>query len=154
MLTCFALIALATTSLSGIPTLAGQVEAEARELNAETQITPAFIADLHTFSGNAMVLSDSLRAAGVAQDLPCIFRGISQDTEVRAAEFENAHTDTERTMAFNDLHALLSDAILIAPMAAGAAADLQSAQAAAGTSGLASAAPPAPTALTETADRR
>ena len=146
MLTCFALIALSTTSLTGIPTLAGQVEAEARQLNAETQITDSFISDLHIFSGNAQALSDSLRAAGVAQDLPCIFHGISQDTEVRAAEFQAAHTDTERTMAFNDLHALLSDAILIAPMAAGAAADLEAA-------GGAPAAPTAP-APAQTADRR
>ena len=141
MLTCLAM-ALATVSLANIPTLATHVETEARTLSAQTEVNDRFIADLHTFSAEAMQLSDSLRAAGVTQDLPCIFRGISQDTETRITELQAAHTQTERTMAFNDLRALLSDAILIAPMAAGAAADAQTAQ------------NTQPNAETETADRR
>ncbi len=57
------------------------------------------------------------------------FRGISQDSQERVTQFQAAHTGTERRMAFDDLHALLSDAILIAPMAASAANDLRLAQA-------------------------
>ena len=147
MILCIAAATMALTSLSGIPALAGHVEAEARALNTQTQVTDQFIADLHTFSDDAMALSDSLRADGVTQDLPCIFRGISQDTQVRITEFQSATTDTQRHMAFEDLHALLSDAILIAPMASSASVDaLNHPQAAPQLSA-------ATTAPTETADR-
>jgi len=125
MITCIAAATFALTSLPGIPALAHHVEAEARALTAQTQVSDQFITDLHTFSDDAMALSDSLRADGITQDLPCIFRGISQDTQVRITEFQSATTDTQRHMAFEDLHALLSDAILIAPMAASAAVDAQ-----------------------------
>lgn len=121
MITCVAMIL--GVSLSELPALALNVESEARALTAQTQVTPGFITQIQTFSGDAERLSVALRQAGVAQDLPCIFHGISQDANERVTELQGAHTDTERTMAFNDLHALLSDAILIAPMAASAAAD-------------------------------
>lgn len=121
MITCVAMIL--GVSLTELPSLALNVESEARALTAQTQVTPAFLTDIQTFSSDAERLSVALRQAGVAQDLPCIFHGISQDATARVTELQNAHTDTERTMAFNDLHALLSDAMLIAPMAASAAAD-------------------------------
>ncbi|MBL8530467.1 MAG: hypothetical protein JNK94_01925 [Hyphomonadaceae bacterium] len=129
MLICAALATLATVSLAEIPTLATEVESEARALTAQTTITPAFLAGLEDFSGDAMRLSEALREAGVEQDLPCIFRGIAEDAAERVTEFQAADTEAERRMAFDGLRALLNDAILIAPMAAGAATDAAEARA-------------------------
>ncbi len=122
MLTCLAM-ALGIVSLGDIPSLATEVETEARALSVQTEMSPDFLAQLTDFSGDAMQLSDSLRAAGVTQDLPCIFRGISEDARERAGDFQSAATQAARAEAFAGLHALLDDAILLAPMAAGAAAD-------------------------------
>ena len=122
MLTCLAM-ALGIVSLGDIPSLAAEVETEARALSAQTEMSAEFLAQLTDFSGDALQLSDSLRAAGVTQDLPCIFRGISEDARERAADFHSAATQAARAEAFTGLHALLDDAILLAPMAAGAAAD-------------------------------
>lgn len=130
MLIC-AVMALGAASLAEIPALAAEVESDARRLSAYTEVTPAFLAELDDFSADAMRLSDSLREVGVAQDLPCIFRGIAEDARLRAAEFNQADTQAERAEAFTELRVLLDDAILIAPMAAGAAADLAAAEAAA-----------------------
>lgn len=124
MLTCFALATLAATSLTDIPSLAVEVETGARALTAQTEVTPDFIAQLEDFSGDSMRLSNALRAAGVTQDLPCIFRGISEDAHDRMAEFAAADDAAERAEAFNGLRALLDDAILLAPMATSAAADV------------------------------
>lgn len=126
MITCVAMIL--GVSLTELPALAAQVEAEARTLTAQTEITPDFITGLEQFSGDADRLSVALRQAGVAQDLPCIFHGISEDAQARVAEFQAADTAEERDTAFTGLRVLLDDAILIAPMAASAAADLAAAQ--------------------------
>lgn len=126
MITCVAMIL--GVSLTELPSLAAQVEAEARTLTAQTEITPDFITGLEQFSGDADRLSVALRQAGVAQDLPCIFHGISEDAQARVAEFQAADTAEERETAFTGLRVLLDDAILIAPMAASAAADLAAAQ--------------------------
>lgn len=127
MLTCLAM-ALSVVSLAEIPTLAAEVETEARALTAQIEVTPAFMTGLEDFSADAMRLSDSLRQAGVTQDMPCIFRGISEDARERATELQAAGTPTERQMAMSGLRALLDDAILLVPMAAGAAADTAATQ--------------------------
>lgn len=121
MLTCIALVL--GVSFAELPSLAAEVEAEARTLTAQTEITPAFLAGIEDFSGDAERLSVSLRQLGVEQDLPCIFHGIAEDARERMAEFRAADTDVERREAFTNLRVLLDDAILIAPMAASAAAD-------------------------------
>jgi hypothetical protein len=121
MLTCLALVL--SVSLTELPTLAGEVEAEARTLTAQTEITPAFLEGINDFSGDSERLSAALREAGVEQDLPCIFHGIAEDARERAAELQAADTPAERDTAFMNLRVLLDDAILIAPMAAAAAAD-------------------------------
>jgi hypothetical protein len=120
MFTCLALLAFGTASLADIPSLASEVEAEARSLAARQEFSPAFLADLTEFSGDAMRLSDALRAGDAPADLPCIFRGISEDAMVHAAELQQAATPAEEAAAFAALAALLDDAILLAPMAAGA----------------------------------
>ena len=74
----------------------------------------------NSISGDAMRLSDALRAGDAPADLPCIFRGISEDAMVHAAELQQAATPAEEAAAFAALAALLDDAILLAPMAAGA----------------------------------
>jgi hypothetical protein len=121
MFTCVALML--GVSLAELPAAAAEVEAEARALVAQTEVTPAFLADIQDFSGDAERFSVALRAAGVEQDLPCIFHGIAEDARERVTEFEAADTAGERAAAFINLRVLLDDAILIAPMAASAAAD-------------------------------
>mgnify|MGYP006908224611 FL=1 len=121
MLTCVALML--TVSLAELPSLATEVETEARALTAQTEITPGLLASIEDFSGDAERLSVALRDAGVEQDLPCIFHGIAEDARARAAELQDADTQAERDAAFMNLCVLLDDAILIAPMAAAAAAD-------------------------------
>lgn len=125
MITCLAM-ALNVATLADIPTLASQVETEARRINARTAVNAEFMTDLNQFSSDSELLSASLRVAGVAQDLPCIFHGISQDAHERIDTFQHAQSEGDRERAFTDLHALLSDAILIAPMAAQAATELAS----------------------------
>ncbi|MDX2276971.1 MAG: hypothetical protein NW206_16090 [Hyphomonadaceae bacterium] len=62
----------------------------------------------------------------MTEDLPCIFRGISEDAHARAAEMQDATlSPAARADAFTGLRALLDDAILLAPMAATAAEDAQ-----------------------------
>lgn len=126
MLTCIALVL--GVSFAELPALATEVETEARALTAQTQITPAFLAGVEEFSVDAERFSVSLRELGVAQDLPCIFHGISEDALVRVAELRAADTTAERETAFTNLRVLLDDAILIAPMAAAAAVDAQAEQ--------------------------
>jgi hypothetical protein len=65
-----------------------------------------------------------LRKAGVEQDLPSIFHGIAAEARARAGELQAADTPAEQTQAFTNLRVLLDDAMLIAPMAASAAADM------------------------------
>jgi hypothetical protein len=122
MLICLALMLAA--SLAELPSLAAEVGTEARALAAETDVTPAFLDGLEDFSGDAERLSMTLRKAGVEQDLPMIFQGIAEDARASAAAFRDADTRAERDAAFAHLRVLLDDAILIAPMAAAAAADL------------------------------
>lgn len=126
MISCLAMVL--GVGLADLPALASRVETEARALTAQTEISPAFLTSLDQFSTDADTLSRSLREAGVAQDLPCIFHGISEDARSRGDALSHATTDAERTQGLTDLRALLDDAILIAPMAAGAAADLSAQQ--------------------------
>lgn len=126
MLTCLAFML--SVNLTEIPTLAAEVEAEARALSAQTEITPALLANIEDFSADTERLSAGLRDAGVEQDLPCIFHGISEDARERVTELQAADTVAERATAFTNLRVLLDDAILIAPMAASAAADVAQAR--------------------------
>lgn len=126
MLTCLALVL--GVSFAELPSLASEVETEARTLTAQTEITPEFLAGIEDFSVDAERLSVSLREIGVEQDLPCIFHGIAEDARVRATELQAADTPAERETAFTNLRVLLDDAILIAPMAAAAAAERRAAQ--------------------------
>lgn len=126
MLTCLAMML--SVSLTELPALAAEVETEARALTAQTEMTPVFLAGIEEFSSDAERLSAALREAGVEQDLPCIFHGISEDARARSTELQAADTPAERDTAFTNLRVLLDDAILIAPMAASAAADLAAEQ--------------------------
>ena len=126
MLTCLAFVL--NVSLAELPSLASEVETEARAITAQTEVTPALLTNIEEFSVDAERLSALLREAGVEQDLPCIFHGIAEDARVRANELQAADTPAERAEAFTNLRVLLDDAILIAPMAASAAADRAQAQ--------------------------
>jgi hypothetical protein len=126
MLTCLALML--NVGLAELPALAVEVETEARALTIQTEITSGLLAGLEEFSADSERLSTALREAGVEQDLPCIFHGIAEDARARAAELQAADTQAERDAAFTNLRVLLDDAILIAPMAASAAADVAQAR--------------------------
>jgi hypothetical protein len=121
MLTCLAMML--SVSLTELPSLAAEIEAEARVLTVQTEITPSLVAGVEDFSQDSERFSVALREAGVEQDLPCIFHGIAEDARERVAELEAADTQAERDTAFMTLRVLLDDAILLAPMAAAAAAD-------------------------------
>ncbi|MBC7768433.1 MAG: hypothetical protein H7124_06580 [Phycisphaerales bacterium] len=122
MLTCLAFML--SVNLTEIPALAAEVEADARALSVQSEVTPGLIANIEDFSADAERLSAGLRDAGVEQDLPCIFHGISEDARARVTELQAADTAAERATAFTNLRVLLDDAMLIAPMAASAAADV------------------------------
>lgn len=128
MIECLAAFALAAVSVGDIPALATRVETEARSVTAlavslaASPNDPAFPPALDAFATDAMQLSDSLRAAGVTEDLPCIFKGISEDARVRGAEIL-ATSGEARITAVTGLTVLLRDAAQIAPMAGKEAAD-------------------------------
>lgn len=113
-----------SVNLAELPALAAEVETEARALTAQTQVTPALIAGIENLSADSERLSDALRDAAIEQDLPSIFEGIAADARERVAELQAADTGAEREAALANLRVLLEDAILIAPLAAGAAADM------------------------------
>jgi hypothetical protein len=112
-----------TVGLAELPSLAVEVETEARAITAQSLVTPALLAEIEDFSADAERLSAALREAGVEQDLPCIFHGIAEDARERGAELRGAGTAAEQDAALTELRVLMDDAILIAPMAAAAAAD-------------------------------
>jgi hypothetical protein len=112
-----------TVGLAELPSLAVEVETEARAITAQSLVTPALLAEIEDFSADAERLSAALRDAGVEQDLPCIFHGIAEDARERGAELRGADTAAEQDAALTELRVLMDDAILIAPMAAAAAAD-------------------------------
>jgi hypothetical protein len=122
MLACFATLALIAAPMTEIAPLAAAVEADARALRADVAHAdqPAYQAELRAFSQDAMALSQALRTAGLTDDLPCIFKGISEDTLVKADAVRTSAPGL-RPMAQSALAALLDDAILLAPMAASAA---------------------------------
>lgn len=123
MLACIALAVMGATSLTDLPALALEVETEAQALAAQTEVTPAFLTQVDDFSADALRLSGALQAAGVGQDLPCVFRDIAAEARARMTELKSAGGVAERVEAFADLRLLLDDASLIAPLAAAAAAD-------------------------------
>lgn len=123
MLTCLALVAFNVTALGDIPQLSSELEAEALALAAVSPASPDLIARLEGFASDAQQLSLSLRQAGVGQDMPCIFQSIANDAMERAGELAAADTRAEADAAFTSLQLLMSDAALLAPLAAAAAAD-------------------------------
>lgn len=122
MLACIAALSLAATPFTTIAPLAETVTREATELRADVSMAdqPAYQAELAAFSKDAMALSVALREAGLTDDLPCIFKGISEDTLVKA-ELVRTADPSLRPIVEGQLAALLDDAILLAPMAAEAA---------------------------------
>lgn len=128
MLACFALVLVGASSLADLPALALEMETEAQALAAQTEVTPSFLAQVDDFSADALRLSGALEAAGVGQDLPCVFRDIAGEVRARMTELKSADTVDERAQALASLRLLLDDASLIAPLAAAAAADRAAAQ--------------------------
>lgn len=126
MFACLAAVGLAAAPFTTIAPLADTVSREAGELRATVSMAdqPAYQAELRAFSNDAMALSAALREAGLTDDLPCIFKGISEDALVKA-ELVARSEPSVRPIVESQLAALLDDAILMAPMAAKAARDAQ-----------------------------
>jgi len=120
MFTCFALML--GLGLAELPSLAAEVEAEARELAAATDVTPVLLEGVHNFADDAAALADALQRAGIDRDLPRTFEGIATDARARADDLANAGP-AERDGALARLRLVLDDAAMLAPMAAAAAAD-------------------------------
>ncbi len=123
MLTCLALVAFNVASLGDIPKMTSDFETEARALSSMSAVSPDLVSRIQAFSGEAHEISATLNGAGVGQDMPCIFQGIANDAQERAAEFAAADTQAEQDTAFMNLRVLMDDAVMLAPMAAAAAAD-------------------------------
>ncbi|MBX3429470.1 MAG: hypothetical protein KF779_07820 [Hyphomonadaceae bacterium] len=123
MLTCLALVAFNVASLSDIPKMSSDLEAEARALATVNEISSDFVSRIETFSADAQRLSASLGSAGVGQDMPCIFQGIASDAHARATDFVAADTQAAQDTAFMNFRVLMEDAAMLAPLAAGAAAE-------------------------------
>jgi hypothetical protein len=103
-----------------VPALAAKVEADARTLAAEIQAAPSperLSGKIAAFSDEAMALSKALREAGAASDLPCIFKGISEDARARANDLA-AKDGAEKRFAVSELLVLFDDAEALAPQAA------------------------------------
>lgn len=121
MLICFALML--GLGLADLPAAAAQVEAEAHDLAAAQEATPALAQDVARFAADAEDLARGLERAGIDQDMPRVFDGIAQDARARAQELNAADTPAERAATLARLRLVLEDAALLAPMAAAAAAD-------------------------------
>jgi hypothetical protein len=124
MFACLAALAVATAPMT-LPALASQVQTEAASLTREAPKaagTAGFDLKLTHFADTAMTLSTTLRAAGAPGDLPCIFKGISEDARAQAETLKAAQTKLDRQMALDELLVLLDDAQALAPQAANPAA--------------------------------
>jgi hypothetical protein len=121
MFACLAAVAALAIAPMTLPELASRVQAEAVSLSREAPKAPAsagFLTKLNHFADDAMALSISLRAAGAPGDLPCIFKGISEDARAQAETLRAAAAKTDRQMAIDELLVLLDDAAALAPQAA------------------------------------
>jgi hypothetical protein len=117
MLTCLAAFVAGASLMADPVVLAEEVRADAAALAQVQEPDAAFYTALDAFVADAEALSQALRAAGVTADLPCIFHGISEDAQVRAAEIAAAPTEEAEDRAMEGLRVLLADAVLLAPMA-------------------------------------
>jgi hypothetical protein len=115
--TAAALVLSPTAAIAG---LAAEVTTDARVLSemvkADQIAGPAFRAGIDDFAADSMALSLALREAGLTTDLPCIFKGISEDSRIKADAALSA-SGFERRIAMDGLIALFDDAVLLAPMA-------------------------------------
>jgi hypothetical protein len=125
MFACLAAAAALAAAPMTLPALASQVQTEAASLSREAPKaagTGGFDLKLTHFADTAMTLSTTLRAAGAPGDLPCIFKGISEDARTQAETLKAAQSKLDRQMALDELLVLLDDAQALAPQAANPAA--------------------------------
>ncbi len=119
-----AVLALAAAmSLADVAALSDEIEDEAVSLAMQEEVTPDFLARLQDFSADAHRLSEALAATGASGDLPLVLNAIAADALRAHRNFKAAATDAETSAAFDALRLALDDAIMLAPLAAGAAAD-------------------------------
>ncbi len=110
-------------SLSELPALAAEVEAEARALAGATEANAALRQGLENLAEDAARLAGGLDRAGVGRDMGGAFGAIAADARARAADLAHAVTPADRAAALARARIVLEDAAMLAPMAAAAAAD-------------------------------
>jgi hypothetical protein len=76
-----------------------------------------FLFELELFAADAMRLARSIDEAGGAEDLPCIFRGMSGDAEAQLQQLESAENAGAQARAYREISRLMGDALTIAPQA-------------------------------------
>lgn len=119
-----AVLALAAAmSLADVAALSDEIEEEAVSLAMQEEVTPDFLARLEDFSADAHRLSEALAAAGSGNDMALALNAIAVDALMAHRSFKSADTEAETSAAFDALRLALDDAIMLAPLAAGAAAD-------------------------------
>lgn len=120
MLICLAAAsALAAVATADIPALAQGVQAQAEALTVSLSAPDArFHEALDRFAADSMRLSQALREIEAPADLPCIFKGISEDAQAKADALEAAPAGEEAALIASELRALFDDAAYLAPQAA------------------------------------
>lgn len=106
-----------------------EIERRARELRTQTDATAELLVSIATLSQDSARLAFLLQDLRVEMDLPCIFAGISHDTREAGLRLQDTGSSAARDDAWAALRVVLDDAILIAPMAASAVADVANAAA-------------------------
>ncbi len=73
-----------------------------------------FITDVERFALEAVRLSRAIETAGGAEDLKCIFRGMSEDASARLEALAQSETRAERARVYLAYAGLFEDAAIIA----------------------------------------
>jgi hypothetical protein len=121
-----AILALAAAmSLADVAALSAEIEDDAISLAMQEEVTPDFLVRLEDFSADTQRLSEALAARGAGGDLPMALNSIAADALLAHRNFKSADTDAESSAAFDALRLALDDAVMLAPMAAGAIADAE-----------------------------
>jgi len=80
-------------------------------------IEDPFYFELEQFAADAMRLSRAISDTGGAEDLQCIFRGMSRDAEARLGALNAADSAGEQARIYRAIADLMRDASEIAPAA-------------------------------------
>lgn len=103
-----------------------KAEAETRAARAASRpaapperldVEDPFLFELELFAADAMRLARSIDESGGAEDLRCIFRGMSGDAEAQIHRLESAENAGAQARAYREISRLMGHALTIAPQA-------------------------------------